>query len=158
MRIQIFIVLLLIHVIPCISQNNKYRTKAANNQLSLVLPEGFNSTKGSNGFINPKSASSILLFHFENIGYLQYLDSLNPSYFEAQNLLVLNNETIKEPALYGKLITCQYRVDTIHFNRVFFVTGSDFETTLFLINYPSAMEPEMYAIVRETIRSISNEN
>ncbi len=157
MRFLIFFCLFFTLVIAAFSQGSGTRIKAANNKLSIALPEGFNSTKSSNGFINPKSASSILLFHFENVGYLQYLDSLNQAFFEKQNLVVTKRYTLKEPEQYGEVFECNYIVDTILFNRVFFVTGTDEETIFFLINYPTAMQPEMKGTVLETIRSIKNE-
>jgi hypothetical protein len=157
MRFIYLLFLLFIIATTSFSQDSRVRIKVANDQISFIPPDGFLSSKSSSGFINPKSASSILLYQINSMGYLQYLDSLNQAYFDAQNLAILSEETIKEPTLYGKLITSQYLVDTLKFNRVFFITGSDSETTLFLINYPSAMEHEMNTIVMETIRSIKNE-
>jgi len=139
------------------SQNNPSRIKAAHNQLSIVLPDGFEQSKNFSGFINRSSASSILLYQLNTVGYMQYLDSLSPAYFDSQNLVVNSRIDIKESNLYGKLIECQYQVDTLWFNRVFFIAGNDSETTLFLINYPSSMDAEMKTVVLETIRSIKHE-
>lgn len=157
MRFVSLLFLLFFIATTSFSQNNRARIKDANNQISFIPPDGFLSSKRSSGFINPKSASSILLYQINTMGYLQYLDSLDQAYFDKQNLAILSEKTINEPTLYGQLITCQYLVDTLMFNRIFFVTGSDSKTTLFLINYPSVIEPEMNTVVMETIRSIKNE-
>lgn len=139
------------------AQNTNSRVKAANNQLSIVLPEGFTASKSFNGFINPKSASSILLYYFPDVGFHQYADSLNSDYFQAQQLELKKQYPVNEPGLTGQVYECRYYADTIAFNRYFYLTGNKEETIFFMINYPTAMTAEMRNPILETVRSIKHE-
>lgn len=156
MRLLTLISFLMAVLSVSMAQNTK-RTPIGNQNMSVILPEGFAPTKGSNVYINPKIASSIFVYDIKEMGYLEYLEQLTPEYFKSQDLNVLKKYTVNEPDFAGEIIECQITLDTILFNRIFYVTGNETETALYMANYPANIENELKANLLNSMKSIRNE-
>ena len=156
MRFLITLVISIVFLMSAVAQNNPLNN-GTNSGYSFTAPKGFVQSKSQNTYINNESASSILFYHLTTIGYKQYIDSLNIAYFKSQNLTVSKQYSIEERGVNGKIIQCEYMVDTIAFDRLFFVTGDTTQTVLFLINYPASMRDDMKLPILKSILSIKYE-
>lgn len=140
------------------TQNTMERAKSTDNKLSFVPPNGYYRDAKSPAFMNPDCASILVLYHFNQYGKTEYIEQLvKNEYFSKNNLEVKKQYTSKDPDAFGEIFECEYIRDTTPFSRLYYISGNEKETIVFMINYPRTMYTEMQPQILESIRTIKYE-